>query len=62
MEIGFGGQYDSILGPEQRLVCGGVSFYLSFVDVAIVCSFLGQVSLVVCRFRYYSILSLAYFS
>ena len=32
------GQQDPILGPEQKLGLGGVSFYLSFVSVAIVCS------------------------
>ena len=43
MEIEFGGQQDPVLGPEQKLDLGGVSFYLSFVGVAIVCSFLALV-------------------
>ena len=43
MEIGFGGQKDPILGPEQKLDLDGVSFYLSFVGVAIVCSFLALI-------------------
>ena len=43
MEIGFGGQKDSVLGPEQKLGLGGVSFCLSFVGVAIVCSLLALV-------------------
>ena len=43
MEIGFGGQKDLVLGPEQKLSLGGVSFYLSFVGVAIVCSLLALV-------------------
>ena len=43
MEIGFGGQQDPVLGPEQRVGFGGVSFYLSFVGVAIVCSVLALV-------------------
>ena len=43
MEIGFGGQKDLVLGPKQRLGLGGVSFYLSFVGVAIVCSLLALV-------------------
>ena len=38
MKIRFGGQKDPILGPEQKLSLDGVSFYLSFVGVAIVCS------------------------
>ena len=33
----------SVLGPEQNLGLGGVSFYLSFVGVAIVCSLLALV-------------------
>ena len=37
VEIGFGDQQDPILGPEQKRGLGGVSFYLSFVGVAIVC-------------------------
>ncbi|WMV48998.1 hypothetical protein MTR67_042383 [Solanum verrucosum] len=37
---GFGSQEDPVLGPEQQLGLGGVSFYLSFVGVAIVCSLL----------------------
>ena len=40
MKIRFGGQQDPILGPEQKLGLGGVSFYLSFVGVAIVYSLL----------------------
>ena len=40
VDIGFGGQQDLVLGPEQKLGLGGVSFYLSFVGVAIVCSLL----------------------
>ena len=43
MVIGFGGQQDPVLGPEQNLGLGGVSFYLSFVGVAIVCSLLALV-------------------
>ena len=43
MEIGFGSQQDPVLGPEQQLGLGGVSFYLSFVGVAIVCSLLALV-------------------
>ena len=43
MGIRFGGQQDPILGPEQKLGLGGVSFYLSFVGVAIVCSLLALV-------------------
>ena len=43
MEIGFGGHKDPVLGPEQKLSLGGVSFYLSFVSVAIVCSILALV-------------------
>ena len=35
-----GGQKDPVLGPEQKLGLGDVSFYLSFVGVAIVCSLL----------------------
>ena len=33
----------SCLGPEQKLGLGGVSFYLFFVGVAIVCSLLAFV-------------------
>ena len=40
VEIRFGGQQDPVLGPEKKLGLGGVSFYLSVVDVAIVCSLL----------------------
>ena len=40
VEIRFGGQKDPILGPEQKLGLGDVSFYLSFVGVVIVCSVL----------------------
>jgi len=43
VEIGFGSQKDPFLGPEQQLSLGGVSFYLSFVGVAIVCSLLALV-------------------
>ena len=43
MEIGFGSQQNPVLGPEQKLDLGGVSFYLSFVGVAIVCSLLALV-------------------
>ena len=43
MEIEFGGQQDPILGPEPRLGLSGVSFYLSFVGVAIICSLLALV-------------------
>ena len=43
MEITFGGQIDLVLCPEQKLSLGGVSFYLSFVGVAIVCSLLALV-------------------
>ena len=43
MEIGFVGQQDLVLGPEQKLGLGGVSFYLSFVGVAIVCSLLALI-------------------
>ena len=43
VEIRFGGQQDPVLGPEQKLSLGGVSFYLSFVGVAIVCSLLALV-------------------
>ena len=43
MEIGLGTQKDPVLGPEQQLLLGGVSFYLSFVGVAIVCSLLALV-------------------
>ena len=40
VEIGFGGQKDLVLDLEQKLSLSDVSFYLSFVRVAIVCSFL----------------------
>ena len=43
MEIGFGSQKDPILGLEQKLGLGGVSFYLSFVGVGIVYYFLALV-------------------
>ena len=43
VDIGFGGQQDLVLGPEQKLGLGGISFYLSFVGVVIVCSFLALV-------------------
>ena len=43
MEIGFGGQKDSVLDPQQKLCLGGVSFYLSFIGVTIVCSLLALV-------------------
>ena len=43
VDIGFGGQQDLVLGPEQKLGLGGVSFYLSFVGVAIFCSLLAHV-------------------
>ena len=43
VEIRFDGQQDPFLGPEQKLDLGGVSFYLSFVGVAIVCSLLALV-------------------
>ena len=43
MKIGLGVQKDPILGPEQKLDLDGVSFYLSFVGVAIVCSLLALV-------------------
>ena len=43
VEIRFGGQQDPFLGPELKLGLGGVSFYLSFVGVAIVCSILALV-------------------
>ena len=43
MEIGFRSQQDPVLGPEQNLGLGGVSFYLSFVGVAIVCYFFALV-------------------
>ena len=41
VEIGFGGHQDPVLGPKQKLGLGGVSFYLSFVGVAIVFYFFG---------------------
>ena len=40
VDIGFGGQKDPILGPEQKLGLGDVSLFLSVVGVAIVCSLL----------------------
>ena len=40
VEIGFGGHQDPVLGLKQKLGLGGVSYYLSFVGVAIVCSLL----------------------
>ena len=43
MEIGFGGQKDPFLGSEQKIGLGDVSFYLSFVGVAIFCSLLAHV-------------------
>ena len=43
VEIGFGGQKDPVLGTEQKLGLDSVSFYLSFVGVAIVCSLLALV-------------------
>ena len=43
VEIEFKGQKDPILGPEQKLDLDGISFYLSFVRVAIVCSLLAIV-------------------
>ena len=43
IEIRFRGQQDPILGPKQKLDLGGVSFYLSFVGVAIICSFFALV-------------------
>ena len=43
MKIGFSSQKDSILSPKQKFSLGGVSFYLSFVGVAIVCSLLALV-------------------
>ena len=43
MKIGFGSQQDPFLGSEQQQGLGGVSFYLSFVGVAIVCSLLALV-------------------
>ena len=36
-------QKDPVLSLEQKLGLGGVSFYLSFVGVAIVCSLLALV-------------------
>ena len=41
VEIEFGGQPDPVLVLEQKLSLSGVSFYLSFVGVATVCSFFG---------------------
>ena len=38
MEIGLKGHKDPILGPEQKLSLGGVSFDLYFVGVTIICS------------------------
>lgn len=43
MEIGFRHQQDPVLGLEQQLGLGRVSFNLSFVSVAIVCSLLALV-------------------
>ena len=43
VETAFEGQQDPILGPEQKMGLGGVSFYLSFVGVDIVCSILAHV-------------------
>ena len=43
VEIGFRGHQDPILDLEQKLSLSDVSFYLSFVGVAIVCSFLALV-------------------
>ena len=43
MEIEFRGHQDPVLGLKQKLGLGGVSFYLSFVGVAIVCSILAIV-------------------
>ena len=43
VEIVFGGQKDPILDLEQKLSLSDVSFYLSFVGVAIICSFLALV-------------------
>ena len=43
VKIGFGDQQDPILGPEQKVGLGNVSFYLSFFGVAIVCSLLALV-------------------
>ena len=43
MDIRFGYQQDPVIGPEQKLGLGGISFYLSFVGVVIVCSFLALV-------------------
>jgi len=43
VEIGFRRHKDPVLGPEQQLGLGGVSFYLSFDGVAIVCSLLALV-------------------
>ena len=40
MEIEFRGHKDPVLSLEQKLGSGGVSFYLSFVGVAIVFSLL----------------------
>ena len=43
VEIGFIGHKNPVLDPEHKLSLGGVSFYLSFVGVAIVCSLLALV-------------------
>ena len=43
MKIVFEGKKDHVLGAEQKLDLGGVSFYLSFVGVAIVCFLLALV-------------------
>ena len=43
VEIEYGGQQDPVLGSKQKLDLGGVSFYLSFVGIAIVCSLLALV-------------------
>ena len=43
VEIGFRGQQDPVLGLQQRQDLGGVSLYLSFVGVAIVCYLLALV-------------------
>ena len=40
VEILFGGKKYPVLGPEQKLDLDGISFYLSFVGVAIVHSLL----------------------
>ena len=43
VKIRFGGQEDTVLGPEQRLDLVGVSFSLCFIGAAIVCYFLAHV-------------------